>query len=308
MRNEKQNRQWHFAINSGIRIELEEYAGDLWFEEEHKLGTGSKSIDLLIRKREGVVIHKNIGRIFRGHNIFEVKGMTDYVSIDTFYRSCGYGLFYKASSEWENRIGIEDITFSFITRVLPLKLIKHMEEFWGLRCMKDEEGIYYLEGAKIPVQFIITSRLNPEDNLWLQTLLNPIESQEIANRLLLEYKQHEGNRNYEEVMQQIIKQNAGIFKEDKIMCDALMEILEEKAEKMAVKLAEEKAVKLAEEKAVKLAEEKAAKLAEEMLEEKVKEYQNQFEKEYRRKLEEEYKIKLEEAVRERLKEMGVNPT
>ena len=36
MKEVKQNTQWHSAINSGIRIELEEYASDLQFEEEHK--------------------------------------------------------------------------------------------------------------------------------------------------------------------------------------------------------------------------------------------------------------------------------
>ena len=238
MKEVKQNTQWHSAINSGIRIELEEYASDLQFEEEHKLGTGSKSIDLLIRKRVGAIIDKNIGRIFRGHNLFEVKGMTDYISINSFYQACGYGLFYKANTPLENTIAIDDITFSFVTKQMPHKLIRHLEEFWGLHCVQYEQGIYYLNESRIPIQFIISSALDPRDNLWLQSLLNPISSQS-ANRLLLDYQKHRGDCNYEDVMQQIVKQNQEIFREENGMCQALDEIIEEAVQKRAEKRWEE---------------------------------------------------------------------
>ena len=239
MKEVKQNTQWHSAINSGIRIELEQYASDLQFEEEHKLGTGSKSIDLLIRKRVGAIIDKNIGRIFRGHNLFEVKGMTDYISINSFYQACGYGLFYKANTPLENTIAIDDITFSFVTKQMPHKLIRHLEEFWGLHCVQYEQGIYYLNESRIPIQFIISLALDPRDNLWLQSLLNPISSQS-ANRLLLDYQKHRGDCNYEDVMQQIVKQNQEIFsREENGMCQALDEIIEEAVQKRAEKRWEE---------------------------------------------------------------------
>lgn len=66
--------QWHPAFYAGIQIEFEEEADKLLFENEHQLGTKPKEIDVLIIKKNAQdKINKNIGRIFRGHNIVEYK-------------------------------------------------------------------------------------------------------------------------------------------------------------------------------------------------------------------------------------------
>ena len=55
------------------------------------------AIDILIIKNETKhKVKKNIGRIFRKHNIIEYKSPDDYLSIDDFYKVCGYTYFYKA--------------------------------------------------------------------------------------------------------------------------------------------------------------------------------------------------------------------
>lgn len=87
--------QWHPAFYADIQIELEEEAGLLVFENEHQLGTKPKEIDVLIVKKEAEVpIRKNIGRIFRKHNIVEYKSPTDYLSIDDFYKVYGLSLIH----------------------------------------------------------------------------------------------------------------------------------------------------------------------------------------------------------------------
>ena len=64
--------QWHSAFFAGIQIELEEDSSKLIFENEHQLTTKPLGIDVLvIKKRSDEVINKNIGKIFRGHNIIE---------------------------------------------------------------------------------------------------------------------------------------------------------------------------------------------------------------------------------------------
>ena len=79
--------QWHPAFFAEIQIELQEDAEHLIFENEHQLGTKPKEIDvLIIKKDKGRVIRKNIGRIFRQHNIVEYKSPLDYLSIDDFYK------------------------------------------------------------------------------------------------------------------------------------------------------------------------------------------------------------------------------
>lgn len=79
--------QWHPAFYAGIQIELEGESGNLLFENEHQLGTRPKEIDvLIIKKKKNVPVRKNIGRIFRKHNIIEYKGPQDYISIDDYYK------------------------------------------------------------------------------------------------------------------------------------------------------------------------------------------------------------------------------
>ena len=70
--------QWHPAFYAGIRIEFREEAEKLVFENEHQLGTKPKEIDvLIIKKNSSDRIRKNIGRIFRKHNILEYKSPDD---------------------------------------------------------------------------------------------------------------------------------------------------------------------------------------------------------------------------------------
>ena len=58
--------QWHPAFYAGIRIELEEEAEQLVFENEHMLSTKPMQIDVLIIKKDADrSIQKNIGQIFR---------------------------------------------------------------------------------------------------------------------------------------------------------------------------------------------------------------------------------------------------
>ena len=77
--------QWHSAFTSALRIELEENVDNLLIEEEHLLGKKPMQIDVLIVKKDvGIRIRKNIGRIFRKHNIIEYKSPEDYLSINDF--------------------------------------------------------------------------------------------------------------------------------------------------------------------------------------------------------------------------------
>ncbi len=91
--------QWHPAFFAGIQIELQEEDSMLTFENEHQLGTKPKEIDvLIIKKDKNAQIQKNIGRMFRGHNIVEYKRPEDSLSIDDFYKVYGYACFYKSES------------------------------------------------------------------------------------------------------------------------------------------------------------------------------------------------------------------
>lgn len=249
--------QWHPAFFAGLQIEFEKEADKLIFENEHQLGTKPKEIDVLIvKKDDGIHIEKNLGKIFRKHNIIEYKSPEDYLNIDDFYKVYGYACFYKSDAVKMNEIGIEDISISFMCYRFPRKLVNHLCEVRHFNIQQIEKGIYYILGDMIPMQLVILNDLSDKENFWLRNLTNNIKEKERVQELVDEYQVHRNNILYQSVMNVIVHANRNRFKEVTGMCEALMEIIEEKA----AELAEERVEKLAKEKAEKLAEEKVKEL------------------------------------------------
>ena len=232
--------QWHPAFFADIQIELQEDADSLIFENEHQLGTKPMEIDVLvIKKEDGKMIHKNIGRFFRKHNIIEYKSPDDYLSIDDFYKVYGYACFYKADARAVNMIQIQDLTISLVCSKYPRKLMNHLKLERKYRIQKIESGIYYVNGDVIPVQLIVISELDPNRNLWLRSLDNTL---------------------YRSAMNMIVKANKDKFKEgDVLMCEALeelfMEIMPDRVQKLmdeAQKARDEETAQKIEENAVQI--------------------------------------------------------
>jgi len=287
--------QWHPAFYAGLQIEFEKESDKLIFENEHQLGTKPKEIDvLIIKKNDAVVVEKNLGRLFRKHNIIEYKSPVDYISIDDFYKVYGYACFYKSDVVNVNEILIEDITISFMCYKFPRKLVKHLQKVQKFHIQQVEKGIYYILGDIIPMQIVILNELSKQENFWLSNLTNHIINHKCAQEILDEYQEHSNNILYQSVMNVIVHANRSKFREVTGMCDALMELLSEMAEEKAIEMVEEKAEKLAEEKAEKLAEEKAEKLAEEKAEKLAEEKAEKLAEEKAEKLAEEKAEKLAE--------------
>lgn len=223
--------QWHPAFYAGIQIELETEANTLLFENEHQLGTKPKEIDVLIIKKEKELpVQKNIGRIFRKHNIVEYKSPSDYLSIDDFYKVYGYACFYKSDTSKTDSIKIHDITITFVCYRYPRSLIQHLKTEKGYRVHKAEDGIYYITGDKIPMQLILTKELSETQNLWLKSLTDELEEIETVKHLLEQYGKHKGNILYKSVMNLIVRANQEKFKEVKTMCEALEELMKDEME------------------------------------------------------------------------------
>ena len=73
---------WHPAFFANIQIELKDEADKLTFENEHQLSKKPLQIDVLIIKKEkSGQIRKNIGRIFKKHNVIEYKSPGDRKSV-----------------------------------------------------------------------------------------------------------------------------------------------------------------------------------------------------------------------------------
>ena len=219
--------QWHPAFYAGIQIEFSKEKDKLEFENEHNLGTKPKLIDVLIIKKDPkATIQKNIGRIFRGHNIMEYKSPDDYISIDIFYKVYGYACFYKSGTKHVDEIKANEITVTYVSRNRPEELMKHLRNERGFR-IEGKEGIYRICGDYFPMQLLITSELSKEENFWLRHLTNDLKTVEEADRILSEYQKNHNDKNHKSVMNVIVHANKELFKEASKMCEALLEIMKE---------------------------------------------------------------------------------
>lgn len=225
---EKTVLQWHPAFYAGLQIELAEEAHLLKFENEHQLGTKPKEIDVLVIKKDAkTVIRKNIGRIFRMHNIIEYKSPTDYLSIDGFYKVLGYACFYKADTPKVDQIKAREITITYVCKKYPHKVAAHLKKEFGFRIEPAGKGIYYVYGLCFPVQLIITSKLSQKENLWLSSLTDELQNGEQTEELLQDYQKHKNEGLYESMMDIIVNANANTFKEERKMSGALMRLMQD---------------------------------------------------------------------------------
>ncbi len=220
--------QWHPAFYAGIQIELAKDAPNLIFENEHQLGTRPKEIDILIiKKNPSLPIHSNLGKIFRKYNIIEYKSPSDYQNIDDFYKAYGYACFYKADTGHVDEINAEELTLTFICHNYPRKLMRHLEKKWSCKIIQADEGIYHIVGNVISMQLILTSKLSVENNFWLKSLTNPIDSSKNFNKLMDEYEKNKDCGLYQSVMDLIIRANPQLFIGGNHMCLAIIELAEQ---------------------------------------------------------------------------------
>jgi hypothetical protein len=156
---------WHPAFFEAIQLEFEDYRDVLSFESEHQLTAEPLKMDvLIIKKRPGAVIGKNIGMIFRDHNIVEYKSPADYASIDDYNKTCGYSRIYAALQ----KIDMVDISVTISATKHPRKLLGHLEKRY--RVTKRQNGIYLVDGETCPTQIIVSEELAEEKNLWVKSL------------------------------------------------------------------------------------------------------------------------------------------
>ena len=220
--------QWHPAFYAGIQIEFEAEADQLIFENEHQLGTKPKEIDvLIIKKHPDVQIQKNLGKIFRTHNIIEYKSPSDSLNIDDFYKVYGYACFYKSDSPNVDSISDKEITITFVCNRFPRKLMQKLSQSRGAKIEPVDSGIYYLNGDFFPIQFVVTSQLSEANNFWLKNLTNDLTDESAPEILFRKYQPKQHNILYKSVMNIIIRANNELFRREKPMCEALMELMQE---------------------------------------------------------------------------------
>ncbi len=217
---------WHPAFLAAMQIDFGEEAEKLQFISEHELSKMPMRIDVLvIKKVVGTPLRRKIGRILRGHNIFEYKSPTDSLSIDDFYKAYGYTCFYKSGGEVIDEIRASDVTITFVCNHYPRKMLNKLKAERNITVRRVDSGIYYLEGDAIPIQLLLTRKLSTDENLWLKSLNMELRKDEHMVKLLDDYERHHNSPNYQAAMYLIARANQKMMKEARAMGDVLIRAL-----------------------------------------------------------------------------------
>ena len=214
--NEKQDKiYWHDAFFAALQLELHDYIDILIFEDERQLSKEALAMDvLIIKKIADVKIEKNIGQIFKGHNIFEYKSEKDNLSVWDYNKVMGYAFVYSAFEE----IPVEDITISFVVTPKPIKLFDYLINGRGFKITETTPGIYYIKGDTFRVQVIESKKLSKEENIFLKNLRSGLSNQDLENvlRVFIRYGSLEKVNIY---LNRLLNANLSILKEGFAMLD-----------------------------------------------------------------------------------------
>jgi hypothetical protein len=171
---------WHPAFYGALRLELEEYKDALSFEAERQLSAEPLIIDVVIvRKLAGVRIEKSIGRLFRERNIIEYKSPEDTLTAWDVHKGLAYSHLYMS----QERVGVGEVTLTFVSGRRPRKALEYMERECGLEREEMEAGIHWLRGGDVAMQVIDTRRLDEEGNGWLCGLRRGLGAERLARVL-----------------------------------------------------------------------------------------------------------------------------
>ena len=221
--------QWHMAFTAAFQIELIDDADKLQYIAEYQLARKPMSVDLVIIKNQTKdKLSKNIGHIFKKHNLVQYKSPEDYLSIRAFYKTYGYACFYLADSE--EHISPEEVTLTYVCNRYPYKLFRYLELKKRLTKRKYGEGIYYFEGDQFAIQVLITKELSKEENYWMQSLRSDLKAGGELREFIERYDSHKMSEMYKAVANAVLRANWIELEKEKNMCEALRELFKDELE------------------------------------------------------------------------------
>jgi hypothetical protein len=171
---------WHPGFTEGLKENYSKYLDGLEFKDELQLTKEPLRVDVVVvKKRADMVVDMDTGRIFRGHNIFEYKSPSDYVSTNDFLKVCAYALLYAATGGAD----ILDITLSFVITSHPKALLDYCAKRLGYAVEEKHSGVYYIMGCFVPIQVIESPKLRGEEALWLGSLRTDLDASDMEKLL-----------------------------------------------------------------------------------------------------------------------------
>ena len=233
------NIQWHPGFYGAAELEFLSNKGDLEFQREYNLSKEPIRMDLLIIKKLADVRIKNeLGHIFKKYNVVEYKSPDDALSIDDYYKTVGYACLYKRLGETVDQIPADELTISIFRESYPREMFEAMKNL-GMEIKEYYPGIYYISGKQtlFDTQIVVTKQLDKETHRTLRVLSKHVREEDVRAFVKRAAKISEpGDRNnVDAVLQVSVSANKELYEAirrcDKVMCEALRELMKEDFEK-----------------------------------------------------------------------------
>ena len=225
--NERAKVFWHEAFFEALQLEFHRYHDSLEFEDEYPLSKEALIMDVLvIKKKQGERIDKNIGRIFKTHNIFEFKSETDSLTERDYNKVVAYALLYSSFTP----ASVLDITVSFAVTVHPRELLKYLKDERGFTLQTAEPGICYIEGDTFPVQILESKLLPQEENIFLRNLRSNLSTDDVA-KTAEAYKRLKSFEKKNVYLDRLIQANQDAFEEAMTVSNVAKELFFKVAER-----------------------------------------------------------------------------
>ncbi|AEF84148.1 hypothetical protein TREPR_1386 [Treponema primitia ZAS-2] len=112
----------------------------------------------------------------------EYKSPGGYLSVRDFHKVYAYASLYAAIT---GGISFSDLTITFVQKRHPRELIRYLTRERHYTIEEASPGIYIVHGDYLPIQIIESRKLSIQDNLWLKSLTDDLETEE-AHAILRE--------------------------------------------------------------------------------------------------------------------------
>lgn len=140
---------------------------------------------LAIIKSPDIKIQNDIGRILKGHNIFDYTYFDKKLDTDHLYKAIAYTILYKASGLEDNCIKADDVTTTIVSRDIPQQLFDDLHES-GIIPEKTGKGIYQIKNlSPFGIQVIVRSEMDEAEQEWLRALIEYIQNDFLPRLMLL---------------------------------------------------------------------------------------------------------------------------
>lgn len=140
---------------------------------------------LAIIKSPDIKIQNDIGRILKGHNIFDYTYFDKKLDTDHLYKTIAYTSLYKASGFEDNYIKANDVTITIVSRDMPQQLFDSLKES-DTTIEKTGDGIYQIKNmVPFNIQVIVRHEIGENEQDWLKSLINYVQDDFLPRLMLL---------------------------------------------------------------------------------------------------------------------------